>query len=101
MHRRATRIDKEMVSAFSDGRTVYRGLVANISKSGLKITNITSKFRPETRRRYAIIVTSRDRKFKFKILPVWFNNRGSSLEIGFQIVSPPAGWRSYLDESLA
>jgi hypothetical protein len=90
-----------MVSAFSDGSNVYRGLVANISKSGLKITNITSKFRPETRRRYTTIVTSRDKKFKFKILPIWFNKKGSTLEIGFQIVSPPSGWRSYLDQSLA
>ncbi|MBU0680024.1 MAG: hypothetical protein KKD73_01250 [Proteobacteria bacterium] len=97
MQTRATRIDTEMVSAFSDGTHVFRGLVSNISKTGLKITDIPSKFIPATKK-YATIVSSTDHKFKFKILPVWFDYTGHRLEIGFKIVSPPAGWLTFLEQ---
>ena len=99
MQRRAERIEAEMVSAFSDGHDVYRGLVANISKTGIMISGIPSKFKPATRK-YSSIVSSRDKKFKFRILPVWFNQKDRKLDIGFKIVSPPVGWQKFLDQIL-
>ncbi|MEN8257328.1 MAG: hypothetical protein ABFS09_05645 [Thermodesulfobacteriota bacterium] len=100
MQQRATRINAEMVSAFSDGQDIYRGLVANISKTGLMVTGIPSKFKPATQK-YSTMVRGRDKKFKFRIMPVWFNQTDRKLEICFKIVSPPSGWNNFLDEMLA
>ena len=96
MQTREQRIETEMVSAFSDGTNIFRGLVSNISKTGIKVTDIPIKFLPVTQK-YPTVVSTTDQKFKFMILPVWFNQTGRKLEIGFKIVSPPAGWISYID----
>ena len=99
MQAREQRIDAEMVSAFSDGVNIFRGLVSNISKTGIKVTNITIKFLPATQK-YPTVVSTNEQKFKFMILPVWFNQTGRKLEIGFKIVSPPVGWISYIDKRI-
>ena len=100
MQPRATRIKAEMVSAFSDGQDIYRGLVANISKTGIMVTGIPSKFKPATRK-YSTIVSSRNKKFKFRILPVWFNQTDRKLDVGFKIIGPPVGWEHFLDKILS
>ncbi len=99
MQPRAERIDTEMVSTFSDGPTVFRGLVANISKTGIKLTGISSNFRPSTRP-YATVVSNWDQKFKFQIIPVWFHHNSSKLEVGFKIVAPTVAWHDFLDRAL-
>ncbi|PLX48723.1 MAG: hypothetical protein C0613_09930 [Desulfobulbaceae bacterium] len=88
-----------MISSFTDGNTIFRGLVANISEGGLKITNITARFRPAPQQ-YATIVTNRDRKFKLNLLPVWFEQCDQRVTVGFEIVAPSPDWHNYIDTML-
>lgn len=99
MQERATRIATDMISSFSDGNTIFRGLVANISEGGLKITNITTRFKPSPQV-YATIVTNRDRKFKLNLQPVWFEQCDQKVAVGFEIIAPPPDWHNFIDTML-
>lgn len=94
---RELRVNVTMSSSISDGKYMFDGIVANVSRHGVKIVDIPRKF--DTRSRKCItVIMGGGRHFKFFVQPRWSREEGLYKEVGFEIVSPPLSWTRFLNE---
>ncbi|MBU0680145.1 MAG: hypothetical protein KKD73_01865 [Proteobacteria bacterium] len=96
MANRERRVGVTMTATMSDGNFVFEGSVENISRTGFKMTDIPSKFNPESSACTAVL-SSKTKNYKFSIKPTWSTEKGIYKVVGFEIVSPPAEWIAFLD----
>lgn len=96
MTHREKRVGVTMTATMSDGNFVFEGSVENISRTGFKMTDIPSKFNPESSECTAVI-SSKMKNYKFAIKPSWSTEKGIYKVVGFEIISPPAEWIAFLD----
>lgn len=97
MDKREKRVEVVMAATISDGNFVFEGNVANISRTGFKMTDIPAKFDPESPECTAVI-SSKTKNYKFSIRPTWSTEAGIYKVVGFEILSAPSEWFELLDE---
>ena len=97
MEIRENRVDVNMQSTLADGRYFFDGTVANISRSGLKVTGIPSKFDDQAKV-CTTIVSGRGKNFKLKVKPSWSKENGMYKDVGFKILSSPVDWLLLLND---
>lgn len=97
MHEREKRYDFPMTSTLADGSLLFEGMVTNISKSGIKVVDIPTKFTMKDGACRSVI-SARGRNYRLTLTPVWIENKGHNLEVGFKIVEPTTDWQLLLKE---
>jgi len=97
MENRENRIDVAMTSTISAGKFFFEGVVANVSRQGLKMAELPGKF-DAVMSTCTAIVTGEGKSFRLVLQPRWSKGKGYYREVGFMIVDSPAGWASFLDQ---
>lgn len=97
MDSRENRINVSMQSSLSQGNFVFNGTVKNISKNGLMISDVPSKFKC-TSEKCITIVDDGEINYKLTIVPTWCNGIGTCQEIGFAIVGGSMDWILMVNE---
>lgn len=86
-----TRIEADI----SDGKGFYTGIVQDISRFGLSISDIPKRL-DKTADIYSIILDGPGTHFKLLARPVWEEEKGMSKKIGAQIENSPWTWTEYV-----
>lgn len=79
----------------SDGKGFFTGMVTDISRFGLSITDVPKKL-DRTADIYSVILDGPGTHFKLLARPVWENDDGTSKTIGAQIENSPWTWTEYV-----
>ena len=79
----------------SDGKGFFTGMVTDISRFGLSITDVPKKLdlRADI---YSVILDGPGTHFKLLARPVWEEDDGTSKTIGAQIENSPWTWTEYV-----
>ncbi len=91
MKERDDRLEFKITTNISDGTYFYDGQVANISRSGIMVTEIPKKFDVNSKRCTAVI-SENGINHKFYMQPRWSEEETNQKVIGFQIISPSLDW---------
>ena len=94
---RENRIKVNMESNIYDGSHVFHGTVENVSRNGIKLFNIPQKF-DTVSKSCVVVVSSKDKNFKFHVTPRWHKKDNYYKEIGLKIISPPLKWISFMKD---
>jgi hypothetical protein len=97
MKNREDRVEVSMASTLSDGRFFFEGAVTNVSKSGIKVSEIPKQFDPGAGQCTAIVV-GQGKNIKLLVCPCWYTEDGLHKEVGFKILSSPTEWALFLSE---
>jgi len=86
-----------LMSNVFDGRSAVLGVVEDISKTGLRVSNIPSSFEDSVETCYMVVNGPRN-DFYLVLHPRWSHstNRGMYKMMGFQIQNPPGEWEEFL-----
>lgn len=79
----------------SDGVGFFQGAVADVSKFGLCITDLSKKL-DGTVKKMTVIVSEKGRVFKLIVTPQWSRGDGISKSMGVSILNPPLGWTGFV-----
>ncbi|MFH0781922.1 MAG: hypothetical protein V2B20_08215 [Pseudomonadota bacterium] len=79
----------------SDGVGFFQGAIANVSRFGLCITDLSKKL-DGTVKKMTVIVSEKGRAFKLIVQPQWSKGDGISKSIGVSILNPPLGWTGFV-----
>ncbi|MBU0728741.1 MAG: PilZ domain-containing protein [Proteobacteria bacterium] len=97
MDYRENRIQVAMSSTVSDGNFFYEGMVANVSRSGLRISDLPKRFDPHAKK-CTTVITGKGESYKLVLEPCWSKDDGLYQEVGFRIISSPLDWALFMDE---
>ncbi len=88
-----------LMSTVSDGNSTFIGIVEEISKDGLRLTQIPTDF-DDTTGECTAVVQSPTGDLNISMHPCWVKstNKGMYKTIGFQIENPTAGWKDFIRE---
>ena len=88
-----------LMSFISDGKSSVLGVVEDLSASGLRVVQIPRDF-DTTVQRCKAVISSPAGDYIVILKPCWVKetNRGMYKTIGFQIVDPPPGWTTFVEE---
>lgn len=86
-----------LMSNVFDGRSAVLGVVEDISRTGLRVSNIPSSFKDSVETCYMVVNGPRN-DFYLVLQPRWSHstNRGMYKMMGFQIQDPPVEWEKFL-----
>ena len=79
----------------SDGKGFFTGIVTDISRFGLSITDIPKRL-DQSADIYSVILDGPGTHFKLLARPVWEEDDGVSKTIGAQIENSPWTWTEYV-----
>lgn len=79
----------------SDGKGFFTGMVTDISRFGLSITDVPKKL-DRGADIYSVILDGPGTHFKLLARPVWEEDDGMSKTIGAQIENSPWTWTEYV-----
>ena len=79
----------------SDGKGFFTGMVTDISRFGLSITDVPNRL-DESADIYSVILDGPGTHFKLLARPVWEEDEGGSKTIGAQIENSPWTWTEYV-----
>lgn len=88
-----------MMAVISDGKSRYFGVVENLSKNGLRLTQVAADF-AKSAESCAAVVRSPTGDVHVSLHPCWFlpTHNGMYKTIGFKIQSPPPGWLKMIED---
>lgn len=88
-----------LMSNVSDGKSMYVGIVEDISSSGLRISKVPASFDDSVDKCYSVVNGPRN-DLTIALHPRWvqITNNGMYKMIGFQIENPPSNWTEFVDE---
>jgi hypothetical protein len=95
-HERHTTIG--LMSNISDGKSTFVGVIQDISRNGLRISQVPANFDDTADRCCSVVNGLRD-DFLISLQPRWsrLTNRGMYKMIGFEIKDPPGSWTSFIE----
>jgi len=96
MNRRENRVNVAMESSISDGTNMFDGIVANVSRSGLKLIDVPKKFSSSSS--CITVISGKGKNFKFHVMPRWQKEDVFYKELGLKIISPSLKWISFLKD---
>ncbi len=79
----------------SDGSGFFTGLVLDISRFGLAITDIPSRL-DKSADIYSVILDGPGTHFKLLVRPIWETDDGVNKTIGAQIENSPWNWTEFV-----
>lgn len=94
---REPRTEITMYADISDSKRTFKGVVVNVSREGLKVSEIPVKFDFYSKK-YTAVISDKDKNFKFHLKPRWSKLDSPYKEIGFQIISPPLEWIRFIND---
>ncbi len=97
MEFRENRVDVAMQSTLAAGNYFFDGMVENISRNGLKMSGIPTKFKTKSMT-CTTIVSGRGKNFKLRVKPSWSQENGIYQDVGFEILSSPVDWILMLND---
>lgn len=86
-----------LMSNVFDGRSAVLGVVEDISRKGLRVSNIPASFEDTVETCYTV-VNGPQKDFYLVLHPRWSfsTNRGMYKMMGFEIQDPPVEWDEFL-----
>jgi len=94
---RDKRIEFNMEVDISDGNLVCKGLLSNISRKGIMISDVPQKFNFYAPK-WVAIIDGTEKNFKLPIKPRWSRIQGKCKDVGFRIISPSLTWVKFINE---
>lgn len=88
-----------LMAVLFDGRNKYFGVVEDLSKDGLRLTQVPAEF-DESATSCSAVVHSPTGDVRVSLHPCWIRatSKGMYKTIGFQIHNPPQGWQGLIEE---
>ena len=94
--RRHPRIVIENIEAdISDGKGFFNGMVVDISRFGISISDIPQRL-DNSADIYSVILDGPGIHFKLLVRPIWEKHNGTSKTIGAQIENSPWTWAEFV-----
>ena len=87
-----------LMSNVFDGKSAVVGIVEDISRTGLRVSNIPASFEDRAETCY-MVVNGPKHDFHLVLIPRWSRstNRGMYKTIGFQVAKAPDNWTQFLE----
>lgn len=81
----------------SDGRGFFSGMVTDLSRFGLGVTDLPVKL-DHTSQRFSIVISGRGRNFKMLVKPRWVKTATGCKCVGVEILNAPWAWTEFVME---
>lgn len=78
----------------SDGKGFYSGMVTDLSRFGLRMTDLPAKL--DNNQRLSIVISGHGRNFKMLVKPRWAQKASAQKSVGVEIVNVPWGWTEFV-----
>jgi hypothetical protein len=87
------------IADIADGHLVYAGTVEDVSLDGLRLNELPEKFSVEGKK-YTLVVSGGPDSacYKLKVFPRWRRKNGILMDVGFNIVEAPTGWKKFVQK---
>lgn len=93
--RRHQRIEiKNFWADVSDGKGFFSGVVTNLSRFGLGMTDLPAKL--DSNQRLSIVISGHGRNFKMLVKPRWAQKESMQKSVGVEIMNAPWGWTEFI-----
>ncbi|MDR3629429.1 MAG: PilZ domain-containing protein [Desulfocapsaceae bacterium] len=86
---------KSLCVDVSDGVGFSSGNIANFSRAGFCMTDLTKKMNGQVQI-MTVVVSGHRKNFKMHVTPRWSTKGGQTLSVGAQIVNIPMGWIEFV-----
>ncbi len=81
----------------SDGRGFFSGMVTDLSRFGLCMTDLPIKL-DNTSQRFSIVISGHGRNFKMLVKPRWAKTATGRKCVGVEILNAPWAWTEFVME---
>ena len=81
----------------SDGRGFFSGMVTDLSRFGLCMTDLPVKL-DNTCQRFSIVISGHGRNFKMLVQPRWVKTATGRKCVGAEIMDAPWAWTEFVME---
>jgi hypothetical protein len=78
----------------SDGKGFYSGTVTDLSRFGLRLTDLPLKC--DTNQRLSIVVSDQGKNFKMLVRPCWTKTDSTWKSVGVEIINASWGWTEFV-----
>jgi hypothetical protein len=78
----------------SDGKGFYSGMVTDLSRFGLRLTDLP--LRCDTSQRLSIVVSGQGKNFKMLARPCWTKKDSTQKIVGVEIMNASWGWTEFV-----
>ncbi|MGW8158812.1 MAG: PilZ domain-containing protein [Desulfoprunum sp.] len=78
----------------SDGKGFYSGMVTDLSRFGLRLTDLP--LRCDTSQRLSIVVSGQGKNFKMLARPCWTKKDNTQKSVGVEIMNASWGWTEFV-----
>ncbi|WP_417909648.1 PilZ domain-containing protein [Candidatus Electronema sp. PJ] len=87
------------IADIADGHLVYAGILEDVSLDGLRLYELPEKFSVEGKK-YTLVVSGGPDSacYKLKVFPRWRRKNGTMMDVGFNIVESPVGWKKFVQK---
>jgi len=79
----------------SDGVGCFPGVITDISRFGMLMTDLPKRVDGSVKR-MTVVVSGHGKNFKMLVRPQWSKDTGLRQQMGFQILSTPWEWTSFV-----
>lgn len=86
-----------LLAHVSDGAGVFSGTVTDISRFGLLLDDIPSRFN-EKANNLSIVVSAKSRNFKMMAMSKWVDQEDYKKRVGLKIMNAPWDWTEFVME---
>jgi hypothetical protein len=94
--RKHPRIAMDNISVdVTDGVGAFRGLVSDISRFGVCLTDLPKKLNGRVNK-MIVVVSAKSQHFKMSIKPRWYTDGGVTKSVGAEILNAPWGWTEFV-----
>jgi len=79
----------------SDGVGFFQGMVFDISRFGVGISELPKRI-DGSAKKMTVVISGRGENFKMKVRPKWYTHGGVTKSIGAEIINAPWGWTEFV-----
>ncbi|MEE4241113.1 MAG: hypothetical protein V2I36_06580 [Desulfopila sp.] len=79
----------------SDGKGFFPGVVNDVSRFGVCMVDLPSRF-DEKAMRMTAVISGRNKNFKILVRPKWSGLAGTRKMVGFEIINTPFDWTDFV-----
>ncbi len=100
--RRYERVElKGYIADIADGHFIFGGIIEDVSLDGLRLNDLPVRFGIDGKQ-YRIVVSGgpSNKHFKLTVFPCWKDERGSSMDVGFEVVENNGEWKTFVKQLL-
>jgi len=86
---------KNLWADVSDGKGFFSGVVTDLSRFGLRMTDLPGKL-DNNSQRFSIVLSGHGKNFKILAKPRWSHKETTQKSVGVEIVNAPWGWTEFV-----